>query len=291
DGTGLLRRLAGDPAAAGALAGPLVAVLDGLPSPGVALGRLATTLAGDAHALDDGRPLATLALAGARVLAGSGPAGGGSAAERRATWAAVGVHLDELSSTVLCLGLPGGPGSAAGRLLAVAHEAGEPCVLTLRQVTGRGGERADPGVGAGPVFVCENPAVLATAADELGRAAPPLVCVNGQPSAAVLGLLDALAAGGARLAYHGDFDWRGLRIANGLRDRVPWEPWRFDAAAYEEALDAVGGGPLSGHPVDASWDPALRPALERRAVRLAEELVLPALLADLAAAGRGVASA
>ncbi|OHV57215.1 TIGR02679 family protein [Pseudofrankia sp. BMG5.36] len=286
DGTGTLRRLAGDPGTATGLVEPLVAVLDALPAGGMALDRLAMRAAGDAHALDDGRPLATLALAAARVLAGSALTGDASAAGRRAAWAAVGVHLDELSSTVLCLGLPGGAATAAGRVLAAAHEAAEPCVLTLRQVTGRGGERADLGVGAGLVFVCENPIVLASAADELGLGTPPLVCAGGQPSAAVLGLLELLAAQGASLAYHGDFDWGGLRIAGALRDRVGWRPWRYDAEAYAAALATATGGPLTGRPVDAAWDPALRPALERHGIRVDEELVLPTLLADLAARRR-----
>ncbi|OHV41341.1 TIGR02679 family protein [Pseudofrankia sp. EUN1h] len=343
DGTGALRRLAGDPDTAAGLVARLVAVLDALPSGGVALDGLAAAATGDAHALDDGRPLATLALAAVRVLAGSEPAGDASAAGRRAAWAAVGVHLDELTSTVLCLGLPGGTTDATGRVLAAAHEAGEPCVLTLRQVIGRGGERAALGVGAGLVFVCQQPIVLASAADELGPGTPPLVCVGEHPSAAVLGLLELLAAQGASFAYHGDFDWAALRLAGGLRDRVGWRPWRYDAEAYAAALalaTATGGetttgtggeatpeagsgttvgagtatgtmaravagtvaraaagiatatgGPLTGRPVDASWDPALRPALERHGIRVDEELVLRTLLADLAAGVPGPAAA
>ncbi|WP_250287603.1 TIGR02679 domain-containing protein, partial [Frankia sp. CiP1_Cm_nod2] len=67
DATGMLRRLtAGDAEAAAALVADLLRVLAALPSPGVALGRLAATATGDAHALDDTRPLATLCLAAAR---------------------------------------------------------------------------------------------------------------------------------------------------------------------------------------------------------------------------------
>jgi uncharacterized protein (TIGR02679 family) len=283
DGTGTLRRLAGTPQAAAPLVRRLRAVLDELPSPGVALGRLAAACAGDAHALDDGRPLTTLVLPAVRVLGGSSPTGDGSAAGRRAAWAAVGVHRDDLSSTVLCLGVPGGSVTSTGRILAAASQAGEPCVLTLRQVS-HGQHQAELGVGARTVFLCENPIVLASAADELGAAAPPLVCVSGQPSTAVLSLLDALAVDGARFVYHGDFDWGGLRIAGGLLERIAWRPWRFDSTAYLAAL-AVGGGELTGRPADAPWDPELRSALERHAIRVDEELVLPDLLADLAAAG------
>ncbi|WP_370451349.1 DUF2399 domain-containing protein [Amycolatopsis sp. WAC 01416] len=64
-----------------------------------------------------------------------------------------------------------------------------------------------------------------------------------------------------------------------MRDRISWQPWRFDAATYTATTAA--GGPLTGKPADAAWDPDLRPAMEGRGVRIEEELVLPALLADL----------
>lgn len=86
-------------------------------------------------------------------------------------------------------------------MLALARAGGEPCVLTLRQLG-----QVDLGVGSGLVWACENPIVLASAADELGPECPPPVCVNGQPSAAVWRLLDQLVADGAELMYHGDFD-------------------------------------------------------------------------------------
>lgn len=278
DATGMLRRVAPDPTSATPLIEALVRLLNALPSTGLALGRLAAETTGDAHALDDGRPLSTLSLGAVRVLAGMPPAGDGSAFERRAAWAAVGVHRDELSSTVLCVGLPGGTKTAVGRLAALAREAGEPCVLTLRQL---GRDRPDLGVGAGLVRVCENPIVLACAADELGTECPPLVCLNGHPSTAALRLLTLLVADGAHLTYHGDFDWGGIRIANTLHERFPWHPWRFDAPSYQSALATVTGGTLTGRPVDAAWDPALRPLVEQHGTHIQEELVLPELIADL----------
>lgn len=278
DATGMIRRLATSPADATTLVSAVVRVLDALPSPGLALGRLAAAATGDAHALDDGQPLSTLSLGAVRALAGSAPAGGGSAFERRTAWAAVGVHRDELSSSVLCVGLPGGTATTVGRMVALAREAGEPCVLTLRQL---GRDRPDLGVGDRLVRVCENPIVLASAADELGAECPPLVCLSGHPSAAVLRLLTLLVADGAHLTYHGDFDWGGIRIGNALRERFPWKPWRLDALAYRSALTSVTGGALTGRPVDATWDQDLRAALEQHGVHVQEELVLPELIADL----------
>ena len=280
DATGMLRRLTTGPAAAATLVGEVIRVLDRLPAAGIGLGWLAASATGDAHGLDDGRPLATLALAAARVLGGGAPTGDGSAADRRVAWAAVGVHRDELSSTVLCLGLPGGTGNTIGRILAAAAEAGEPCVLTLRQLG-----RTEPllGVARRRVWMCENPIVLASAADELGAGCPPMVCLSGQPSTAAIRLLTLSAVAGAELVYHGDFDWGGIRIANALRERVAWRPWRFDAPAYRSAVSSVTGGELTGRPAEASWDPGLRGELVRHGVHIQEELVLTDLVADLAA--------
>ena len=116
---------------------------------------------------------------------------------------------------MLCLGLPGDTRTALGRTLALQREAGQPTMLTLRQLRCH-----DEALPAGPVRICENPVVVAAAADELGSRCPPLVCVGGQPSAAGWRLLDLLAAGGAEFRYHGDFDWGGIRIASAVRRRV-----------------------------------------------------------------------
>ncbi|WP_066936481.1 TIGR02679 family protein [Microtetraspora fusca] len=276
ESTGLVRRLAPAAEDARPLLDRLTAVLDRLPSPGIPIGRLASETCGDAHALDEGRPLATLALSAARALGGRLYANDGGADARRAAWAAVGVHLDDLSSLVLCLGLPGDRHTPMGRVLKAAADAGEPCVLTLRQL-----RRHESPLTAGLVRVCENPVVVAAAADELGPSCPPLVCTGGRPSTAVWRLLDLLSSGGAAFAYHGDFDWGGVAIASAVYERFGFRPWRFDVSAYEAAPSSA---PLTGRPCATPWDPELARAMARRAVRVEEELVIPDLLADLASA-------
>src|SRR3984957_9295318 len=209
----------------------------------------------------------------------------GGADSRRAAWAAVGVHMDELSSLVLCLGLVGDVHSPLRGARELPREAGHPAMVPLRQLRCH-----DEPLRAGLVRVCENPVVVAAAADELGSRCPPLVCVGGQPSAAGWRLLDLLAAGGAQFRYHGDFDWGGIRIASAVRQRVGqsrWQPWRYDKDAYEAAATTMlarlaGRLPrLGGDPVPTPWDPGLAAVMARHDVRIEEELSLDTLLADL----------
>lgn len=269
--SGLVRRLATGPDDATEMLRHLAAVVRGLPAAGLPLGRFAAETCGNAHALDDGRPLATLAVSCARAITGLPFRADGGAESRRDTWAAVGVHLDELSSTVLCLGLPGDTSTPTGRMLAAMH--GEPVALTLRQLR----RHATP-ICAATVRVCENPVVLTAAADALGPSCPPLVCCNGRPSAAVWRLLELLSEGSAEFAYHGDFDWGGVAIATAVRDRIGWRPWRYDATAYR---DAPSDTPLVGRPGPTPWDPSLAREMAERGVRVEEEHVLPDLIADL----------
>jgi len=280
DATGVVRRLAPEPGQARLLLAQVAAVLRQLPSRGIPIGRLAAECCGDAHALDDGRPVGTLVLSAVRALAGLPFAAHPGADSRRAAWAAVGVHLDELSSLVLCLGLPGDAHTPLGRMLASCREAGQPMVLTLRQLRCH-----DEPLPATRVRICENPVVIAAAADELGAGCQPLVCVGGQPSAAAWRLLELLAVGGAEFSYHGDFDWGGVRIAGAVRQRVDWRPWWYGHQAYEAAVSAAHPlrplAALVGEPTATPWDPQLASAMRDCDVRIEEELTLDTLLPDL----------
>ncbi|QHC24688.1 TIGR02679 family protein [Streptomyces sp. GS7] len=267
---GLVRRLAGTPAAAADLLSRAATALRALPAePPVSLPTFSSQLLGNAHALDDGTPLCSLTLSGVRALTGF-PDGSG-AQWRREVWASAGLLRDELSSTVLTLNLPGTPA------LDWMADEGEPAVLTLRQLI-----RHPPASAPPAVWICENPAVLAAAADTYGADSAPLVCLQGQPSAAALTLLHHLHTHGTGLCYHGDFDWGGLRIAAALLRRVPWSPWRYTAAHYRAAVRTLPAGPpLTGARADAPWDPDLAGALADSGVRVEEEAVLDDLLSDL----------
>ncbi|MEV7930876.1 TIGR02679 family protein [Kitasatospora sp. NPDC088264] len=280
EAAGLLKRLSGgDPAAARQLASDAARVLSSLPADGVTLPVFAARTLGDAHALDAGRPLAALVHSAVRAISAVELPGGSEG--RRAAWAAAGVALDELSSRVLVLNLPGSTTSTTGRILAAARRGGEPCVLTLRQLVG-GPAGQDLGLGGRTVHVCENPAVLAAAAGELGPDCPPMVCVEGNLSVAARTLLAHAAGHGSPIAYHGDFDWGGIRIATTVLRLPGATPWRYDTPSYLAAVHGGLGTPLfTGTPAPTPWDPALAPAITHHGIRVEEEHLLDRLLADL----------
>ena len=281
-GDGLVKRLAGgDPQLAGELCDALaliVRALDGV-ADGESLGSFAARVCGRAHALDDGSPLGTLALGAVRAVTGRGaPLPGESPAEaRREAWAAGGVLCDDLSSHVLTLRLPG-DASVTGRMLSAARTGDEPAWLTLRQLV-----RAPVSwraLGVLEVLVVENPAVVTLAASR--AITTPIVCTNGQPRAATMVLLRALAQAGVALSHHGDFDWPGLTIGNLLQRRLAMTARAFDRDAYLAAVrDHPRAGPLRGAPVAASWDPALGEAMREAGRQIEEELVAEELLAQL----------
>ena len=277
--TGVLRRLVPDAAAASTLLGTALDIVTRLPERGVALGVLAAETTGDAHALDHGEPLATLVLgAAARLVAvGEVPA---SARARRGLWAQVGVVCDPLSVSVLVLGLRfDGPDIVAGACADHAAQ-GEPLRLTLRQLTMAESLRSPQR----RVLICENPAVVAAAADVLDGREPgtPLMCVDGIPDVSADRLLAGLAAGGASLAFHCDFDWGGLRIGNLLVARYGAVPWRFSAVDYRAAIHRVEvTRRLRPASAAAAWDRDLAPAMRSVGKGIVEEQVLDTLLADL----------
>jgi uncharacterized protein (TIGR02679 family) len=280
--SGLLRRLApGDPSAAARLLEQALAVLAVLsrPQDGLRLPVLANDVLGTSHGLDPGRPVATLVLRALAVIADvTDRPPPRSASERRDLWDRAGVVADDLSCDVLVLGLAPAGGGHLGDAVRSFTMAGEPARLTLRQLAAS--DLVFPP--SLQVRVCENPVVVAAAADLWGADCPPLVCLGGFPNHAVLTLLTRLAHQGAEILYHGDFDWDGLKIANRLLETVPFRPWRFTAADYQAALKRPGErAKLRERAVDASWDPGLGPAMAEAGVAVEEEAVLPELLTDL----------
>ena len=276
--TGLLRRLADDPDGAARLVERAGAALAALPAPGVHLARVAADLLGDSHALDNDRPEATLVLKALqhRYLPPDerGPLPTG--VDRRALWAAAGVLLDEFAGPVLVWNLPTVGDGLVDRTLQGHAVAGEPVRLTLRALLRHPPDLS--GLAGRTVFVCENPTVVAAAADALGATGAPLVCTEGQPSATVQTLLRHLAVAGVVLAHHGDFDFGGLRIATTVIDRFGARPWRMGMTDYRTA---PSGPALSVTVAPVAWATGLAQVMNERGVAVHEEQVLDHLIADL----------
>jgi len=229
-----------------------VAVLAALAGPARLRTELAAAVLGDAHALDDGRPLANLVLRGL--------SGGPLPTDRRAAWERAGVLADTVSTTVLTLGLrvPG--------VLSLAAEHGDPVHLAPWHL-----RSTNVGVHSGPVLVVENPAVLEAFARRSGGT-HAVVCTAGWPAAVAIDLLARLPG---PLAYHGDLDWRGVEICAWLQARCGVVPWQMTADAY---VAAPGGEPLTGRAVATPWEPGLAAVMRERGVVVHEEQVLASLL-------------
>lgn len=253
-------------------------VLVRLPASGLPRSVLAAQSLADPHALDKGRPVATLILAALRSVSESMLTNTELSQPQdesmRAIWAKSGVLVNELARPALFLNLPTIQRGVVGEV------PGEPNYLSLRSLL-RSPPRID--VAGRDVFICENPNLLAMMANNLGKNCAPMVCTDGMPSAAQQVLLSQLAKSGARLHYHGDFDWPGIRIANNVIQTYEAKPWRFNASDY---ITAIGAGTparhkLKGSEAEARWDAALTVAMRKYRLLVSEEDVISNLLQDL----------
>lgn len=222
-------------------------------------------LLGDAHALDVATAVGTLVWDAVMTIS--------TIDKPRAAWKSFGVQLDDVSTSALAFMIPGEPGS----LLGAASAGAEPIRVTHRML--------DRGLGlavrAGDIVsVCENPAIVMVAADRLGFACGPLICLEGQPSGATSRLLASVRQAGATLRVHTDFDLGGIAIASHIIQRFEASPWQMGRDDYLLALE----GPttdLAQQIGGISWDPTLADAMNahRRAVH--EESLASTLLAEL----------
>ena len=238
--------------------------------------QLAAETLGDAHGLDNGTGVASLVLTALRQPLPDdrdAPLPAYPADERaRDVWARAGVPVNELARPALVLNL-----APAGQ-----HHcpSGEPAYMSLRMLVRSTPKFAGPGA---TVYVCENPNIVAIAADRLGMRCKPLVCTEGMPAAAQRTVLTALAAAGTILLYHGDFDWPGVGIANHVVNTFRARPWLMGTADYLQAARTLTPPhrSLDGSPVEPCWDAALAAAMKDHGMAIPEEAVVGPLLADL----------
>lgn len=275
---GFLKRLTrGDELKGAGLLKQAMAAIVRLPEQGVLLAELAADVAGDAHALDRDQPLGRLLMRYAAIWAKQEVPGSVDAWRR--LWSRVGVECDPLSAPVLVLNIRAESSTLTGRVSALFAQDGEPWRISSRQLL-RNPPVFSRSITGDTVYLCENPNVVAAAADRIGASCKPLVCLEGQPKTAGMLLLRRLSLAGIRLCYHGDFDWPGIGIANLIMRHHPATPWRMAVADYRAAA-MVGGTRLDGSPIHADWDPDLAPAMAKLGRAIHEEQVITDLLNDL----------
>lgn len=302
NGVGLLKRCAGGVPARGTLLLERAArVLARLPAQGISRAQLAAEVLGDAHALDPGESIAALVLRACRAVmtSSSSESDQDAAASQsefvedvsadadddeeldrsiRSQWAGVGVAVNELSAPVLLLNIPVIGDSSSDEIVRAASKDAQPVHLSLRTLL-----RSAPtwDVANVVVSVCENPSIVAAAADRLHTTCAPLLCTDGMPGAAQRILMQELAEAGAILRYHGDFDWAGVRIGNFVMNQCKAIPWRFGADDYLATSNFIGRPLDPNANVVASWDVALADAMIAQGREVHEEQLIDVLLDDL----------
>jgi uncharacterized protein (TIGR02679 family) len=252
--------------------------LRALPADGISLAALANDCAGDPHPLDPGRTVSAMVLdAISAAFCQSSPT---DAEGSRSVWEMAGVVPDPHSSTVLALGLPGGPGSPLGQWLAEAALARQPVVLSLANLR----KWPVPALPPGSLYVVENPSLIAEAL-RAGTCAP-LVCSSGRPTVATVTLLRQLGAKGAVMYQHADFDPAGLSITAWLAARAATVPWHMDSSDYLDAAPVTTAEPTITGPVPSTpWDTSLRSAVDRLRLPVYEEQIRERLFGAMGASG------
>ncbi|WP_217594136.1 TIGR02679 domain-containing protein [Cohnella sp. GbtcB17] len=294
------------PALRHALAGLHMLLASALTMRPIRLPILSALATGDSHALDWKRPGGRLFWWGLASISGLVPtsmteeetggeadgtptdAGVTQAMLLRDVYRACGVSDDDLSSQAM--------------LYAPELYGPEERILTLRQVERLDADRLRR-LRAPAIHMVENPAVFAVLADadaaradrtEKDAIAPVIICGNGQPTLAVVGLLERLisALPDIALYYSGDLDYAGLMIAQSLQKRFGsrFRAWRMSLDVYRRHAHV-------GVPIQEAerlrlqrsvfeWDPALGREIAEKGVKLHQELWTDELLADLTGRGR-----
>ena len=259
-------------------------VIDNFPGPEhpTPLAVFALNVLGDPHGLDsDQNQVSKMVL---QLLLTRFDLRGHTFDVRREAFERVGILSDSVSSPVLAYNFTeaSGVGSAAHQLR-TAGLTGTPTQLTLQQVQD---SAADQLVPCGTVvWVVENPTVLTTAAAKLGRKCPPIVCTQGSPSASTMVLLYQLAASGAKLVSHTDFDSAGLRITQLLVSKFGCEPVLMTSDIYHQHAASTVVPLSDGFDWDsATWDSTgLITAMRDTGKAVYEESMLDEILARMSA--------
>ena len=205
-----------------------------------------------------------------------------TAEERAELYYDCGILCDSISSFVTQVGLQlyvGTEEHPAYRAFRLRNEA---ATLTLTNLAGISSATSP----SGSVYLVENQMVFSQLCDQAPRFHSPLICTSGQPTVAVIRLLDMLVSSGTNLFYSGDFDGKGLSIALQLLTRYPnhLHLWHMTTEDYARCRSDVSLSEGSLTHLSACENAPLAPTAQ--AIRDAgydgyQELMLSELLADL----------
>lgn len=246
--------------------------LDQMAPVGASRTELAAALFGSSHALDQGTRRASFVKRALRCRLGE-PLGD------RELWEASGIQADRVSAPALAWAIPVTGNSPIDLAIRASTSDGLPLHVSLLAML-----RHPLKVPAGtPVLVVENPRLVEAAAER--ELACCLVATNGNPTTAVITLVQQLQESGARIWYHGDFDAPGIAICRRMHD-LGCRPWRMDALDYQEAVTRAerDGVRLDGDSRACGptpWDSALGELFGARKLIIHEEFVLDRVLKDL----------
>ena len=204
------------------------------------------------------------------------------AEERAALYYDCGILCDSISSLVTQVGVrlyTDAEEHPAYRAFRLRNEAG---TLTLTNLTGLTAGDSP----SGRAYLVENQMVFTQLCDQSVHFHSPLICTSGQPTIAVIRLLDMLVSAGTDLYYSGDFDGKGLSIALQLLARYPahLHLWHMTASDYAQCCSEVRISEKSRSLLRNCADTVLAPVAEAIADNGCDgyqELLLPQLQADL----------
>lgn len=259
---------------------------------------LAALATGDSHALDRSNPAGRLFYQALRSSVAGGK-GDGLSREEKAQEAEWGVDSLEVRRYYRAAGVLDDDISSIIHLYdPLNRDSPGPCVMTLRQV-----EVFRHWACVTDIYAVENPAVFSTLVDategwgqvdctESGtNGGPLLLCTSGPASAAALQLLDRYAQEGkwsGKLIYSGDFDVKGLEMANVLAGRYAsrYAPWRYDASTYRQFVGRHAGPAFLEEELRKlknktyPWCASMCEEIRLTGVKLYQEAILPVLVDD-----------
>lgn len=239
-----------------------------------------------AHATSDPHALDSNTLSGKiflHLLSERTGLGFPSGAEKRAAlYYDCGILCDSISSSVTQVGVrlyTDTEEHPAYRAFRLRNEAGTLTLTNLASVMS-----ADSP--SGKAYLVENQMVFSQLCDQAAHFHSSLICTSGQPTVAVIRLLDMLAAAGTGLFYSGDFDGKGLSIALQLLTRYPnhLHLWHMAATDYARCCSDVRLSEASLALLRTCANTVLAPTAEaigRNGYDGYQELLLPELQADL----------